>query len=207
MTKIKLCGLTRPEDIEVANRLKPDYIGFVMWNKSSRFVLRQQAACLKKALLPGIKAVGVFVDEDPQVVASFLEEGIIDIAQLHGSEDGEYIRTLKRLSPGSEIIKAIRIEPESSLGDLLQAFEGCEPEYYLFDSGTGSGQRFNWDKIKGAEIGRPFFLAGGLDPDNVAGAIEEVSPYAVDVSSGIETDKKKDEAKMERFVAAARSAL
>ncbi len=207
MVKIKLCGLTRLEDIEAANRLKPEYIGFVLWDKSSRFVSRQQGAVLKKALLPGIKAVGVFVDEDPKTVASYLEEGIIDIAQLHGSEDRNYIRAMRRLSPDKEIIKAIRIEPESSLEDLLIRFRGCEPDYFLFDSGTGSGQKFNWDRIKGVELERPFFLAGGLDPDNVAEAIGELGPYAVDVSSGIETDKKKDADKMERFVAAVRNAM
>ncbi len=207
MTKIKLCGLTRPEDIEAANRLKPEYIGFVLWDKSSRFVSRQQAALLKKALLPAVNAVGVFVDEDPEAVASYLEEGIIDIAQLHGSEDREYMRTLRRLVPEREIIKAVRIEPENSLEDMLLEFRGCEPDFFLFDSGTGSGQRFNWDRIKGAEIARPFFLAGGLDPDNVAKTITELGPYAVDVSSGIETDKKKDTAKMERFVKTVRNAM
>ncbi len=206
MTKIKLCGLSRLSDIEAANELKPDYIGFVLWSKSSRYVSREKALELKRALLPEIKAVGVFVDEEPEVVSDYLKDGIIDVAQLHGKEDASYIRRLRDLAPGKEIIKALQIKDKESFDEQLKAFgeSGAEPDFFLLDSGTGSGQTFNWEIIRGADIGRPFFLAGGLDPSNVADAIDKVRPYAVDVSSGIETEKVKDVTKMRAFVEAVR---
>ncbi len=205
MTKIKLCGLSRIEDILAANSLKPDYIGFVLWDKSSRYVSRDKALELKRLLLPGIRAVGVFVDEDPRVVASYLNDGIIDLAQLHGKEDRDYIRQLRRYAPDAEIIKALQIRADKSLDEMLTEFRGTEPDYFLIDSGTGSGQTFNWDIIRETEIERPFFLAGGLDADNVTSAIRQLRPFAVDVSSGIETDRVKDPEKMKAFVEAAKS--
>jgi phosphoribosylanthranilate isomerase len=206
MTKIKLCGLSRRLDIETANELKPDYIGFVLWSRSSRYVFREKALELKRALLPEIKAVGVFVDEDPEVVAGYLKDGIIDAAQLHGKEDASYIRSLRSLAPGKEIIKALQIKDKECFDEQLKVFgeKGAEPDFFLLDSGTGSGQTFNWDIIRDADIGKPFFLAGGLDPTNVAAAVEKVRPFAVDVSSGIETEKVKDVAKMRAFVEAVR---
>ncbi len=206
MTKIKLCGLSRLSDIEAANELKPDYIGFVLWSKSSRYVSREKAMELKRVLLPEIKAVGVFVDEEPEAVAQYLEEGIIDVAQLHGKEDASYIRSLRSLAPGKEIIKALQIKDKESFDEQLKVFgeSGAEPDFFLLDSGTGSGQTFNWEIIRDADIGKPFFLAGGLDPMNVADAIDKVRPFAVDVSSGIETEKVKDVAKMRAFVEAVR---
>ena len=206
MTKIKLCGLSRIEDIEAANRLRPDYIGFVLWEKSSRYVSRDKARVLKEALDPGIQAVGVFVDEEPEVIAGYLNEGIIDLAQLHGSEDRAYMDRLRSLAPDKEIIRAIQIKSRDGLLQELSKFEKAEPDYYLLDSGTGSGQSFNRELIRDIEIGRRYFLAGGLDADNVSSAVRELSPYAVDVSSGIETDRSKDPAKMEKFVRAVKGA-
>ncbi len=206
MTKIKLCGLSRIEDIEAANRLRPDYIGFVLWEKSSRYVSRDKARVLKEALDPEIQAVGVFVNEEPEVVAGYLNEGIIDLAQLHGSEDRAYMDRLRSLAPDKEIIRAIQIKSRDGLLQELSKFEKAEPDYYLLDSGTGSGQSFNRELIRDIEIGRRYFLAGGLDADNVSEAIRELSPYAVDVSSGIETDRSKDPAKMEKFVRAVKGA-
>lgn len=195
------------EDIETANRLKPEYIGFVFWEKSSRYVTPSQALELRRALLPQIRAVGVFVDEEPEKAASYLSEGMIDLAQLHGSEDRNYIRALRRLAPEKEIIKALQIRDGVCLEDELLKYRGAEPDYFLLDSGTGSGQVFNWELISSLEIERPFFLAGGLDPDNVANAVDRVRPFGVDVSSGIETDKKKDPVKMENFVEVVRSRI
>ncbi len=206
MTKIKLCGLSRIEDIEAANRLRPDYIGFVLWEKSSRYVSRDKARVLKEALDPEIQAVGVFVNEEPEVVAGYLNEGIIDLAQLHGSEDRAYMDRLRSLAPDKEIIRAIQIKSRDGLLQELSKFEKAEPDYYLLDSGTGSGQSFNRELIRDIEIGRRYFLAGGLDADNVSEAVRELSPYAVDVSSGIETDRSKDPAKMEKFVRAVKGA-
>ena len=193
MTKIKLCGLTRPEDIECANSLKPDFIGFVFYKKSSRYVSFEKAAELKKLLSPEIKAVGVFIDEDIRDVAYLLGEGIIDIAQLHGSEDEGYISRLRSLT-GKPIIKAFRIKGSEDVA-LVNA---SGADYVLLDSGAGDGKLLDRNLIK--DIKRSYFLAGGLSPENVKEAIDEINPFAVDVSSGIETEKKKDPDKMIKFV-------
>lgn len=197
MTRIKFCGLTRKCDIEAVNELGPEYIGFVFWPRSKRVVTREQASELKAMLDPSIKAVGVFVDEDIEVVKSLLNDDIIDIAQLHGSEDGTYINDLK-MSTGKPVIKAFKIRSED---DGRQA-EESPADMVLLDSGMGTGKTFNWEIIKGVK--RPFFLAGGLAPDNAAEAIRELHPYALDVSSGIETEGIKDTKKMTDFYEAVR---
>lgn len=197
MTKIKFCGLTRLSDIEAANKLKPEYIGFVFWPRSKRLVTREQAAELKAGLDPAIKAVGVFVDEDLSVVKSLLDDGIIDIAQLHGNEDEDYIKELKNKS-GKQVIKAFKIRSED---DGRQA-EESPADMVLLDSGMGTGKTFDWDLI--GSVSRPYFLAGGLGVDNAEEAVRKLHPYALDVSSGIETDGVKDEVKMAAFANAVR---
>lgn len=197
MTKIKLCGITRLCDIEVANELKPEYIGFVFAKKSKRYVAPEVAEQLKRKLSNKIQAVGVFVDESVQQVAKLLREHVIDLAQLHGSEDDDYIRMLRELT-NKPIIKAFRINEESD----LDAIEACSADYVLLDSGAGCGETFEWRLIK--NIKRPFFLAGGLDASNANRAVHEIHPYAVDVSSGIETNGFKDKEKMRIFVTAVR---
>ena len=197
MTKIKLCGITRLCDIEAVNELKPEYIGFVFAKKSKRYVAPEVAEQLRRKLSHEIQAVGVFVDESVQQVAKLLREHVIDIAQLHGSEDDDYIRTLRELT-NKPIIKAFRINEESD----LDAIEACSADYVLLDSGAGCGETFEWRLIK--NIKRPFFLAGGLDASNANRAVHEIHPYAVDVSSGIETNGFKDKEKMRTFVTAVR---
>ncbi len=197
MTKIKLCGLSRPCDIEAANRLKPEYIGFVFLPKSRRYVTYERAKELKSMLSPEIKAVGVFVDESPQMVAQLLNDGIIDIAQLHGSEGEDYIKLMRNLA-NKPIIKAFRIK----LWDDIARAEESSADYILLDSGMGTGIQFDWNLIQ--SIKRPYFLAGGLDCGNVCEAIKKLRPYAVDVSSGIETNGLKDKEKMAEFVAMVR---
>ena len=192
MTKIKFCGLKRIEDIKYANDLKPDFIGFVFAPKSKRFVDADTARELKNLLDTEIKAVGVFVDEDINVVTKLLKDGIIDIAQLHGSEDEEYIKSLRAICD-KPIIKAFTIV---SKDDIKKANESTA-DFVLLDSGKGSGVTFNWDLIK--EVNRPYFLAGGLTLDNVENAVKTLHPFVVDVSSGIETDGFKDFDKMCRF--------
>ena len=197
MTKIKLCGLSRACDIEAANELRPEYIGFVFAPKSKRFISPEQAAELKRLLHPDIKAIGVFVNESLQNVAELLKNGVIDIAQLHGNEDDEYIKELRTLT-NKPIIKAFRV---SSAQDIKEANVSVS-DYVLLDSGAGTGTVFDWNLPKGIE--RPYFLAGGLDTENVSDAIKALDPFAVDVSSGIETDGLKDKTKMAAFVAAVR---
>lgn len=197
MTKIKLCGLSRQCDIEWANELKPDYIGFIFWSKSKRNVSPEKAKELKALLSPDIKAVGVFVDEPIGNIAKLLSDNIIDLAQLHGSEDEEYITRMKALTD-KPVIKAFRIKNEN---DITSA-KNCKADFILLDSGAGTGRSFNWNLLE--NIDRPYFLAGGLYPENVEIAIDTLSPFAVDVSSGIETDNLKDKNKMTAFVNAVR---
>ncbi|MBR1675550.1 MAG: phosphoribosylanthranilate isomerase [Eubacterium sp.] len=198
--KIKICGLKRSEDIEAANQLLPDFIGFVFWKKSKRNVEPEQAKLLKDMLDSRIKAVGVFLDAEIKLVINLLKEGVIDIAQLHGSEDEEYINKVK-LETGREVIKAFNV---NKLPSLMIA-EESPADYIMLDSGTGSGKAFDHRIL--SEVRRPFFLAGGLSPDNVKEIISKVHPYAVDVSSGVETDGLKDPEKMKTFVEATRDAV
>ena len=197
MTKIKLCGLSRPCDIQTANELMPEYIGFVFAPKSKRYIDPQQAARLKELLSSDIRAVGVFVDEAPDTVAALLNSGIIDIAQLHGGEDEAYIQRLRQRTD-QPIIKAFQIK---TCHDLAEA-EVCTADHILLDSGAGTGNVFDWSVLQ--DVKRPYFLAGGLSPDNVGDAVRLLHPYAVDVSSGIETDGRKDEEKAAAFIAAVR---
>lgn len=197
MTKIKLCGLRRMCDIEAANELRPDYIGFVFAKRSKRHVTSAEAKRLKEALHPEIKAVGVFVDEAPEKVAALLREGVIDLAQLHGTEDAAYLARLRGLTDAS-LLQAFRIAAKE---DIARA-EKSGADHVLLDAGEGSGETFHWALAKG--MTRPFFLAGGLSPENVAEAVKMLRPFAVDVSSGIETDGAKDREKMAAFVRAVR---
>ena len=198
MTKIKLCGLKRPQDIQAANELLPAYIGFVFAPKSRRYVHPDRAEELRRMLNPGIIPVGVFVNETPETVAALLDRGIIDIAQLHGKEDAAYIRRLRQLTK-KPLIQAFRIDTPADVA----AAQASTADYVLLDSGTGgTGTCFDWSLLQ--NIQRPYFLAGGLTPENVGGAVATLHPYAVDVSSGIETDGAKDKEKMTQFVRAVR---
>ena len=198
MTRVKLCGMMRPEDIQAVNEIKPEYIGFVFAKKSRRYVSKEQAKMLKEMLDPAVKAVGVFVNEPVENVADLLNEGIVDMAQLHGVEDEAYIRRLKEIT-GKEIIKAVQVKSEAD----VKAGEQSGADLVLFDAGAGDGKVFNWKLLE--NVKRPYFLAGGLDPENVRDAVERLRPFGVDVSSGIETDGVKDALKMERFVTRVRN--
>ncbi len=197
MTRIKFCGLTRLCDIMAANELSPAYIGFVFAPESRRYIPPCKAAELKAALHPDIRAAGVFVNENAETVAEFLNGGLIDIAQLHGCEDGEYIKRLRKLTD-KPLIQAFRIRTESDIANAGLS----SADYVLLDSGAGTGKAFDWRLIQGFK--KPFFLAGGLDPDNAGEAVRQLHPYGVDVSSGIETDGVKDKHKMAAFAAAVR---
>ena len=198
MTKIKLCGLKRPQDIQAANELLPAYIGFVFAPKSRRYVHPDRAEELRRMLNPGIIPVGVLVNETPETVAALLDRGIIDIAQLHGKEDEAYIRRLRQLTK-KPLIQAFRIDTPADVA----AAQASTADYVLLDSGAGgTGTSFDWSLLQ--NIQRPYFLAGGLTPENVGGAVATLHPYAVDVSSGIETDGAKDKEKMTQFVRAVR---
>ena len=197
MTKIKFCGLSRICDAEAANELMPSYAGFVFAEGSRRMITPETAVLLRAALDPAIPAVGVFVDEDIRTIARLLNAGTIDLAQLHGHEDDIYIDSLRTLTD-RPVIQAFRVKTSR---DAAMA-ERSRADYILLDAGAGKGEVFDWSLVR--EIRRPFFLAGGLTPDNVEEAVAALHPFAVDVSSGIETDGVKDREKMRAFAAAVR---
>ena len=197
MTTIKLCGLTREADIKKANELKPEYIGFVFYEKSRRNVTRQRAKELKKLLNPEIKAVGVFVDAPVKQVEELFDENIIDVAQLHGNESEDYIKEL--MDNNIPVIKTFKA---NSPEELIKA-EKSSADMIMLDAGNGEGKPIDDLKLL-TYIDRPFILAGGLNQENVSEAIQVTKPYGVDVSSGIETDKLKDGQKMKEFVNAVR---
>ena len=197
MTRIKMCGLSRTEDIEAANAIKPDYIGFVFAEISKRRVSALEASKLKSKLDPEIKAVGVFLDDKLDFVASMLNLGIVDVVQLHGSEDEEYIEKVRKIT-NKPIIKAFIIRSKED----VERAEKSTADYILLDGGKGEGKVFDWSLLK--DIKRPYFLAGGLNPVNASDAVKALKPYAVDVSTGIETDCVKDKEKMTAFADAVR---
>lgn len=194
MSKVKICGLSRTEDIIAVNAALPDYAGFV-FAASRRHVDENTAAKLKKNLDRRIEAVGVFVNEDIEKVARLYEEGIIDLVQLHGDEDAEYIRTLKK-NCGCKVIKTV------SIGNNMPDVPNC-PDYLLFDTLSaergGTGRTFDWH-ILGSFDKLPYFLAGGLNSSNVKEAMGLLFPYCVDVSGGVETNGFKDASKIKEFV-------
>lgn len=198
MTKIKLCGLTRECDINWANELMPEYIGFVFFPKSSRYISVEKAGELRKNLNSGITPVGVFVNEKIENIEYLLNCGTIGMVQLHGNEDGEYVKLLKSRVK-CPVIQAFRIETKKD----IERAENSPADYILLDSGGGTGQSFNHKLING--IKREFFLAGGLDSKNVEKAIMNLRPYGVDASSSLEICGVKDRGKMTEFVRAVRN--
>lgn len=197
MTKIKFCGLSRRCDIEAVNELKPEYIGFVFVKTSKRYVSFEKAEELKSLLDPKIKAVGVFVNEDLKRIEEICDKKVIDIVQLHGLEEEKELNYL-RSRIVQPVIKAFCIKKEE---DVRQA-ERSPADFILLDSGVGTGRTFEWEWIKHME--RPYFLAGGIHIDNVEKALEQLKPYAIDVSSGIETEGRKDKRKMAAIMTAVR---
>lgn len=192
MTKIKMCGLSRFCDIEYANEVMPEFIGFVFAEKSKRYVSPEKASELRQKLDSRIIPVGVFVNAEPEFIAGLVKSKTIDIIQIHGTEDSYYIENLRKLVD-VPIIQAFRIEkPED-----IQKAGNSPADYVLLDSGGGSGKTFDHSLIK--NINRPYFLAGGLTPENVWEISEKLKPYAVDASSSLETDGFKDINKMRAF--------
>lgn len=188
MAKIKICGLKRLEDIEYANELMPDFVGFILSDGFKRSIKPQQAVQLKAKLSDNIKAVGVFVDEPAEAIDCFLRQGVIDIVQLHGSETPEFCSKIN--APVIKMLKPTDFDKISQYEPYV--------DYFLFDSGTGTGKTFDWSKIPKTQ--KPFFLAGGLNKENIPLAIKTVNPYAVDLSSCVETDGCKDYIKIKEVM-------
>ncbi|MCL2318624.1 MAG: phosphoribosylanthranilate isomerase [Treponema sp.] len=202
--KIKICGIFREEDVDYVNEAMPDFIGFV-FARSRREVSPAGAEKLRRRLAPGIKAVGVFVDAPAADIAALHRDGVIDMAQLHGTEDEGYIERLKELC-NVPVIKAIVVNEEAR--PLLSISHSQLLDYYLIDSGAGSGKTFNWSIMESggsfsARInasGKPWFLAGGINPGNVEEAVK-LRPFCVDISGGAETNGLKDREKILQLTA------
>ena len=198
MTKVKLCGLMSAEDAEYCNAVFPDLAGMILTPGFRRSVSPETAKEIRRTLHADIPLTGVFVNAKPDEITAFADCGIIQIVQLHGNEDAAYIRNLRMVCT-LPMIKAYRIAaPE----DLQRAAES-EADIVLLDSGTGTGKTFDHSLL--GRFPRPYLLAGGLSPDNVAKAIAAHHPYGVDVSSGIETEGRKDAEKMQAFIQAVRA--
>ena len=205
MQKIKLCGMMKPCDIEYANRVKPDFVGFIFAN-TRRKISAAQAKQFREALDAEIPAVGVFVNEDISVITSLVQDGCIDMIQLHGEEDADYIRRLREIC-GVPVIKAVKVQ---TVEQIRQA-AALPVDYLLLDTYRkgvlgGTGEAFDWELLREAKaaagdtaegelFGKPYFLAGGLHVGNLREAAA-LGSYGLDVSSGIETDGSKDFDKM-----------
>lgn len=200
MVKAKICGIKNLQDVQAVNRHKPDFAGFVFYPLSKRYVSLIVARRLKAALNRHIKTVGVFVNAPVEEIAAAAELGIIDLVQLHGDEGNAYIAELKKICK-LPIIKAVRVQDEN---DIKRAdYYDCD--YLLFDTYSqsaygGTGRQFNTQLLKGVKIHKPYFIAGGLNADNVRHAIKGLKPFAADVSGGVETDGGKDAAKIKAFI-------
>lgn len=197
-TKIKICGLSRERDIDYANQYLPDYVGFVLhYPKSRRYISVERAQELGRLLNPGIQIVGVLVDQPLETAVSLLDDCVIDIAQLHGHEDEAYIKALKERT-GKEVWKAFQIR---SAEDVAAA-KASSADMVVLDSGMGSGEVFDWSLI--ADFDRPYFLAGGLSPQNAVRCVKQLHPYGIDLSSGVETNGVKDKGKISSVIHAVR---
>lgn len=209
MQKIKLCGMMKPCDIEYANRVKPDFVGFIFAN-TRRKISATQAKQFREALDAEIPAVGVFVNEDISVITSLVQDGCIDMIQLHGEEDEDYIRRLREICD-VPVIKAVKVQ---TVEQIRQA-AALPVDYLLLDTYRkgvlgGTGEAFDWELLREAKaaagdtaegelFGKPYFLAGGLHAGNLREAAA-LGSYGLDVSSGIETDGSKDFTKMVEVV-------
>ena len=215
-TLVKICGLRRPQDAEAANRVLPDFAGFILSTGFRRSISPEQALTLRNILDPQIRTVGVFVDEPLESLIRIARSGCIDMVQLHGHESDTAIAEIAAMT-GLPMIRSFRI---SGRADLIAA-ASSSADWVLLDSGAGTGQSFDWEMLEqflreegsGGRTpclnlfpgGHPWFLAGGLSAENAGEAVRRLCPTAVDVSSNVETDGWKDPAKMEAFVKAVRT--
>jgi phosphoribosylanthranilate isomerase len=198
---IKICGLFRDEDIDYVNEARPDFIGFVL-AESRRKVSPERAARLRRRLAGGIVPVGVFVNAPIADIIALHRDGVIAIAQLHGNEDSQYIDHLKTKTAAAgqipiPVIKMI-LAAELKTGKAIPQ----NADYYLIDSGAGSGKTFDWHILsaQSPRLRKPVFLAGGIGLDNIEKAMA-LNPFAIDISSGAETDGLKDSTKIMRLTA------
>jgi phosphoribosylanthranilate isomerase len=199
--RIKICGLFRDEDIDYVNEARPDYVGFV-FAESKRQVSAPLAQYLRFRLADGIIPVGVFVNVPIAEIAAMYHNGVISVAQLHGSEDESYISALKKkcMTKNGTTIKIIKVIKSEELKNKMPA---TNADYILVDSGAGTGKSFNWKLLGSKKINKPWFLAGGVNLKNIEQAME-LNPFAIDISSGAETDGIKDREKILQLVSIVR---
>lgn len=202
MTKIKICGLSRPCDIEYVSEAKPDFCGFIInVPKSKRNVSPDTVRQLVKNLSPDVKPVGVFVNAPMDEIAALTEDGTLAYVQLHGKEDEAYIAALRERIH-VPIIQAFKVTCPEDVAHAQQS----SADYILLDNGSGgTGKTFDWSHLR--DITRPYILAGGLGPDNLGLAVSQLAPWGVDLSSGVETDGFKDKNKVLAAVQAVRATL
>ena len=195
MAKLKICGLTCEEDLAAVNEVKPDFAGFVIQVPGRRRSLTtEQVKVLVKGLDKDILPVGVFVNAAPELPISLLRDGTLWAAQLHGEEEEDYIEKIQNMT-GKPVIKAFSIKTPEDVQRALRS----PADYILLDQGAGgTGESFDWTLVP--PIRRPFFLAGGIGPGNIRSAIGTLHPWAVDMSSSLETEGKKDPEKLRQIV-------
>ena len=188
MTKVKICGLSNIEAVKTAVSAGADYIGFV-FAPSKRQVTVEQATELAKFIPSHIQKVGVFVSPSRAELLEAVDKVGLDFVQVHGQVADDLFENLSCAS-----IQAVQVDGDGHVPN-------SQADYLLFDAPVaGSGQTFDWGQLDTTELTQPFFIAGGLNEDNVARAIQHFSPFAVDVSSGVETDGQKDHEKIRRFI-------
>lgn len=195
--KIKICGLTSLEDIQIINEFMPDYAGFIFAKQSKRKTDEKQAEEMKSLLNPAITSAGVFVNANPNEIIHIAKTKIIDIIQLHGDEDNDFIKRIRQKT-SLPVIKAFKADSflneniKSTIADFILI------DSYNKDSFGGTGKTFDWGLIP--ETTKPYFLAGGLNSDNIKKAIETLHPYCLDLNSGVETNGKKDKQKISNII-------
>lgn len=205
MVRVKVCGITRLEDAQAAIRAGADALGFVFYRKSPRYISASKALKILEALPPFVSKVGVFVNERTGAIRDIAGFCALDAVQLHGEEDNHYCHRLKRY--GLKIIKGFRVKPDFNISDV----GSYRVDGHLFDTFTedqygGSGKVFNWEILSGLHTPVPRIISGGLTVDNVAEAVLALKPFAVDVSSGVESSPGvKDHKKMAEFIRRAKA--
>ncbi len=202
MVRVKICGITRSEDLHAACNAGADALGFVFYAKSPRRLSIGQAAELVAQLPPFVQSVGLFVDAEPVFVETVLKAVPLDLLQFHGDETPSQCRMF-----GRPYVKAIRMRPDADLVKYCADFHDARAlllDAYVAGMPGGTGERFDWERIP-TDLPKPIVLSGGLNPDNVALAVETVRPWAVDVSSGVEAAPGvKDAARVATFIARAK---
>lgn len=209
MVAVKICGITEPDNLKIACEAGARFVGFVFFPPSPRYVAPEIAADLVRQIPSGVRAVGLFVDPTDQELLHITSTAALDMIQLHGDETPERVAQIAALT-NLPILKAIRLRAPEDV-NLAQEYEDVA-DWLLFDSKIdhdlpgGTGQRFDWEILKGKTFAKPWMLSGGLDADNIADALKILSPDAVDVSSGVESARGvKDPEKIKAFISAVKN--